>query len=175
MTRKKERSPVFPGGRPADPESAPFGRIVAYLLGGGLFLTWLDPSEGVFKYLVVLALIVAFAYLEAQIARRRPAAEDDGRVVSFKTFRARQKRRGEIGAGGRERRVFRPVYTSASLADADGLLRILRAEGLNPMMVTQSRGGGNAASYVVMLSDGELAKGKPIVDLHSARPARKPS
>ncbi len=139
-------------------------------------MTWLEPSEGIFRHLVVLALIVAFAYLEAQIAKRRRVPTDDPKVVSFKAFRARQKRRSEIGPSGRDRRVFRPVYTSGSLSDADGLLQIMRAEGLNPMMVTQSRGGGgNAASYVVMLPDGEVAKAKPIIDLHGVRSARKPS
>lgn len=155
--------------------NAPGNRITAYLLGGGLLLTWLNPPEGLVGYLIVGALIIAFAYLDALLAGRSGRAGGD-KVVSLKAFKARQKTRAEGGTGGRERRVLRPVYSSTFRGDVESLLQVLRAEGMNPMMVTQNRGGAkNSPFYMVMLPEKDVARAKPLIDLYTMPSARRPS
>jgi hypothetical protein len=155
--------------------NAPWNRIFFYLLGGGLLLTWLAPPEGLFRLLFIAGLILAFAYLDALLSRRA-SSSTGGKVVSLGAFKAKQKSRTEGSGIGRERRGLRPVYSSVFRSDVESLLEVLRAEGMNPMMVTQNRGGAkNLPFYMVMLQEKDAAQAKPIIDLYAIPSAKKPS
>ena len=155
--------------------NAPWNRTFAYLFGGGLVLTWLEPTDGAFRVLAIGGLIVAMAYLDGFLGHGA-SAPGDGRVVSLKAYRARRKARAENGTASRGRRILRPVFSSAYHRDVETLLQVLRAEGMNPMMVTQNRSGSkNAHFYLVMLPEGEVERAKPLIALYGADSAKKPS
>ncbi len=156
--------------------NAPLQRIGLYLVGGGLLLTWLQPPDGVVGTLLIIAIIVVFAYVDAMLLRRAASSTGHPKVISMGAFRARQNSRSSTGAGTRERRVLRPVYNSAYHSDVDSLLRILRAEGLNPMMVTHNRSGArNGPLYMIMLPEKEIRRAKPIIDMYVVQSAKTPS
>ncbi|MCZ6472868.1 MAG: hypothetical protein O7A08_11985 [SAR324 cluster bacterium] len=153
-----------------------YHRIGLYLAGGGLLLTWLQLPEGVLGVLTIIAMIVVFAYVDT-LLRRHPAPPiNHPKVVSMGAFRARQSSRSAGAMGPRERKVLRPVYNSIYYGDVDSLLQILRAEGLNPMMVTNnSSGAKNGPLYMIMLPDREIRRAKPLIDVYVVQTAKTPS
>lgn len=156
--------------------SAPFHKIGMYLICGGLLLTWIDPPAGFTGYVLIVGLILCFAYLDILLAKRNRQTGNDPKVVSMGAFRAQNQRSSGPSPGGRERRVLRPAYTSAYYAEVDALLQILRGEGLNPMMVTQNRSGSRSSPiYMIMLSEKELRRAKPMIDLYVMQSAKTPS
>ena len=91
-------------------------------------------------------------------------------------FRAQNQAGKGFVASVRERKVLRPAYSSAYYSDVDALLEILRAEGMNPMMVTQNRSGSRSSSlYMIMLSEKELRRAKHLIDLYVVQSAKTPS
>ena len=154
--------------------NSPWSRICAYLVGGGLFLTWVEPPYGAFRLALIGVLIVAFGYLDGFL-NRRSVPSDAGRVVSMQAFRAGRKK-GTGNAGNRERRMLRPVFSSAYHGEVETLLRMLRAEGLRPMMVTQNRKESpDSPFYMVMLPDDELERALPLINRYEAEAAKRPS
>jgi hypothetical protein len=114
--------------------------------------------------------------LVVALLSRRASSSTGGKVVSLGAFKAKQKSRTEGSGVGRERRGLRPVYSSVFRSDVESLLEVLRAEGMNPMMVTQNRGGAkNLPFYMVMLQEKDAAQAKPIIDLYAIPSAKKPS
>ncbi len=151
-------------------------RIAIYLVGGGLLLSWVAPQGGLTRVVAILALIVLCAYLDAFFFGRRKRDLSSDKVVSLGSFRAQRNRRPNQPDGGRERRVLQPVFNSSYLGEAESLTQILRAEGVRPLMVTQSPiGEKGSPHFKVMVPEAELGRAKPIVDLFLARSTKKPS
>jgi hypothetical protein len=150
-------------------------RIALYIGGGGLIITWIAPPAGIAQYGLILVLIVAAAYLDAWLVR--PHAARPGRnVVSLATLRQSRIRRQAGGGLGRERRVLQTVFSSPFHGDVDELLGLLRSEGLNPMMVSQSAGRGNADRlYEVRLPEKEVPKARPLIQFFLLKSAKTPS
>ena len=156
--------------------SASFHKISLYLVSGGLLLTWIDPPAGITGYVLIVGLILGFAYLDIFLSRRSSGKSNDPKVVSMGEFRARQHQGGGFTGGNRERRVLIPAYSSAYLSDVDALMQILRSEGMNPMMVTQNRSGSKSAPhYMIMLPEKEHRQAKPLIDLYLVQTAKTPS
>ncbi len=149
-------------------------RVVAYLAGGGLLLTWIDPGHGILRYALLLLLILGAACVEHLLQRRRTARADPRNVVSLSAFRRQQQRR-HGGHPGRERRVLKPVYHLAYFGEVNELLGILRAEGLNPVMVTQNQGERSAPTYEIRLPENELQPGRPLIESYQLQSAQHPS
>ena len=151
-------------------------RIGIYVVGGGLALTWLEPPEGIIRHLLVIGLILAMAYLDSFLLQQNKAQPGDPKVVSLRAFRAKRQNRPGGGGSGRERCVLRPVYNSSFYSDVDALLRILRTEGLHPLMVTHSRGGAKSTPlYMIMLPDKDVGRAKPLIDMYLVQSAKTPS
>ena len=154
--------------------NAPWSRIFAYPVGGGLFLTWFEPPDGALRFFLIGGMIIAFGYLDG-ILTRRAASSNGGRVVSLRAFRARQKKRSG-SAGARERRILRPVFSSAYHGEVETLLQLLRAEGMSPMMVTQNRKETrDSPFYMVMLPESEIERARPLINRYAAETAKRPS
>jgi len=149
-------------------------RVVVYLAGGGLLMTWIDPPHGLIRYGLLLALILGFAYVDHLLRRRRLSLAQRTNVVSLGQYR-KQKQRRHGGETGRERRVLRPVYHSVHFTEVDGLLAMLRAEGLHPMMVTHSREEPNRVQYEVRLPDAEIEAAQPLIERYLMKSAQPPS
>lgn len=155
--------------------SASFHKICVYLICGGLLLTWIDPPAGFTGYVLIVGMILAFAYLDIYFSRRYRQTSNDPKIVSMGAYRAKHSRGGGMPAG-RERQVLRPAYSTAYHSDVDALLQILRSEGMNPMMVTQNRGGARSSPlFIVMLPERELRRAKPLIDLYVIQSAKAPS
>lgn len=149
-------------------------RILVYLAGGGLLLTWIDPPGGLMRYGLLLVLILAFAVVDHLLQRKRAALAHRHNVVSLGAYR-RQKQRRSGGTPGRERRVLKPVFHSAHFAEVDALLGVLRGEGLHPVMVTQNQEEPNRAAYEIRLPEGELKPAQPLIEQYLLRSAQHPS
>ena len=151
-------------------------RIIIYLGGGGLILNWVEPPQGVGLHLLILALIVGFAYLDRWLFRMGSAPIDHCNVVSLNAARQSRKLRQGQGGNVRERKIFQTVYTSGLYQEVETLLSLLRAEGLNPMMVSrQAAKGEGEAVYEVRLPEKELAKAGPLIQFFLVKSAKNPS
>ena len=151
-------------------------RFIVYLGGGGLILIWVEPPRGVGMHLLILALVVGFAYLDRWLFRIGAAPSDEGNVVSLNA--ARQSRNQRQGQGGavRERKIFQTVYTSGLYHEVETLLSLLRAEGFNPMMISQRTAKGESeAVYQVRLPEKELARARPLIQFFLVKSAKHPS
>lgn len=127
-------------------------------------------------YALIVVLILCFAYLEVYLSRRHRRTSNDPKVVSMGAYRAKNQGGESFAGGSRERKVLRPAYSSAYHSDVDALLQILRGEGMNPMMVTQGRSGSQSSPvYMIMLSERELRRAKPLIDLYVVQSAKSPS
>ena len=151
-------------------------RFIVYLGGGGLILIWVQPPQGIGQHLLVLALVVGFAYLDRWLFRMGTGHIDHGNVVSLNAVRQSRNLRQGQGGAVRERKIFQTVYTSGLYQDVDTLLSLLRAEGLNPMMISQqtAKGEGDAV-YEVRLPEKELARARPLIQFFLVRSAKNPS
>jgi len=99
------------------------------------------------------------------------ARQLDG-VVKLDAFRAKRRRPGSPSHGRPERRPPRPLYHTPQQSEAEGLLAMLRAKGLNPIMVTRkSAGADSPVMYEVRLPEPELARGKSLISQYIARPS----
>ncbi len=151
-------------------------RFIVYLGGGGLILIWVEPPQGIGLHLLILALVVGFAYLDRWLFRKGVAPIDHGNVVSLNAVRQSRNLRQGKGGTVRERKIFQTVYTSGFYHEVDTLLSLLRAEGLNPMMISQKTAKGNGETvYEVRLPEKELARAKPLIQFFLVKSAKNPS
>ena len=68
------------------------------------------------------------------------------------------------------------VYSSAYQQDVEELLALLRAEGLNPMMISHGVSRGRTESvYEVRLPPGEVAIARPLIQFFQVKSAKTPS
>lgn len=150
-------------------------RIALYIGGGGLIITWIDPPSGLVRYGLIGLLIVGAAYLDAWLSRRH-VGKPGQNVVSLASLRQSRNRR-QAGLGlGRERRVLQTVFTSPFQGEVDELLGLLRAEGLNPMMISHhARPDEGDHRYEVRLPEKEVAKAKPLIQFFLLKSAKTPS
>jgi len=150
-------------------------RIFIYLGGGGLVLHWVEPSPGIGLHLLILALVVGFAYLDRWLFRVGSAPVDQGNVVSLNAVRQSRNQRTSQGGATRGRRIFQTVYTGGLYKEVDTLLTLLRAEVLNPMMISQKTAQGeDEAVYEVRLPQKEIARAKPLIQFFLVRSAKTP-
>ncbi|HKI96841.1 MAG TPA: hypothetical protein VKB51_00070 [bacterium] len=150
-------------------------RIALYVGGGGLIITWINPPAGLIQYALIGLLIVGAAYLDAWLFRP-DSARSKPNVVSLASLRRSRNRQQHGGGLGRERRVLQTVYSSAYQGEVDELLGLLRSEGLNPMMVSQSARRGEAGHvYEVRLPDKEVPKARPLIQFFLLKSAKTPS
>ncbi len=150
-------------------------RFGGYVIGGGALLAWANPPAGPLHWVAVLLYIVAAAYADTLLihpegARPRRTVADAGGVVKLDGFRA--KRRGGIphGHGRPERRPPRALFSTLQQSDAEGLLAVLRAKGLTPIMVTRKTAGTDSpVMYEVRLPEPELVRAKLLISQYVAR------
>ena len=151
-------------------------RLVLYVGGGGLIITWIDPPGGFTRSVLILVVIVGAAYCDLWLSRPRQPKWQGQNVISLTSVRRSRKRRQASGGSGRERRVLQTVYSSGYHQEVDELLGLLRAEGLNPIMVAQNRSrGGHGPIYDVRLPEKEVAKAKPLIQFFLVKTAKRPS
>lgn len=147
-------------------------RMLCYLVGGALLLAWVDPPPGLLTFALVASIIVGAALLDHYLTRPRTAAPAEGpNVVNLLGRRQHRARRAQNS--GRERRVLYKVFSSGYQSEVNTLLRMLRAKGMNPMMVLQHVGSGRGEPvYEVRLPEGEVPHARPVIQIflmHSAR------
>lgn len=141
-----------------------------------MILIWVNPPQGIGMHLLILALVVGFAYLDRWLFRANTAPTGQGNVVSLSAVRKSRNLRQGQGGSVRERKIFQTVYTSGLFHEVDTLLSLLRSEGLNPMMVSQKTAKGEGeAVYEVRLPEKELARAKPLIQFFLVRSAKNPS
>ena len=151
-------------------------RIAIYIGGGGLIITWIDPTPGFAQYGLILLLIVGAAYLDLWLFRPRLPRNADHNVVSLASLRQSRNRHPGLGGLGRERRVLQTVYSTGYQPEVDELLGLLRSEGLNPMMVSQSaRRGDSGHVYEVRLPEKEVPRARPLIQFFLLKSAKSPS
>ena len=152
-------------------------RIALYLGGGGLLLSWIDPPAGLAQFALVGAIIVVSSYVDRWLFRPTGAGSGSARnVVSLHALRRSRQRRTGVDGAVRERRVLHTVFSSGAQNDVDEVLALLRGEGLNPVMISQSAvREGAGARYEVRLSDQELERGRPLVQFFLLKSTKKPS
>lgn len=151
-------------------------RIIAYLGGGGMVVIWANPAPGLAQHLLILALIVGFAYLDRWMFKHSPSGAEQRNVVSLKSVRQTRSRRHGAGGAGREKRVFQTVFSSPTRHEVDHLLSLLRGEDLNPMMVSQKTTRGDSGTvYEVRLPEKEMVRAKPLIQFFLVKTAKSTS
>lgn len=151
-------------------------RFGLYLGGGGLVIMWIDPPRGLGQHLLILALIVGASYLDYWLFQSRPSYSKGGNIVSLADLRHARNRRQGTGGMSRERRVLQMVFSTRVQGEVEDLLDMLRAEGLNPMMVSQGGGmGQNGTVFEVRLPEKEVQKAKPLIQFFVVKSAKTPS
>lgn len=151
-------------------------RIAFYVGGGGLIVTLVDPPSGLGQYALIGLLIVAAAYIDAWLLRPRTPQGKDRNVVSLSAIRHSRNRRQTGGGLGRERRVLQTVHSSGYRNEAEELLGLLRTEGFNPMMISQSaREAGGGHLYEVRLPEKEMTRARPLIQFFLLKSAKTPS
>lgn len=154
----------------------PWLRITIYTGGGGLLATLVDPPSGFAQFALVLLVIVGAAYMDHWLTRKRPPKWVGENVISMDSARQSRSKRHGSQTAMREKRVFQPVYSSAFHPEVQELLDLLRAEGLNPMMVSQRPSKGESSPiYEVRLPAKEVSKAKPLIQFFQVKSAKTPS
>lgn len=154
---------------------SPTLRILIYLVGWGVVLSWAGPGDGFARLVLILALIVVSAYLDSAFSAWARRGATQGKVVSLHAFRAKRNRKAGHSTGGRGHGM-QAAFLSPRRAEAEGLCQTLRAEGLRPMIVTQTAPEGRgSAVFQVLVHDTELARAKPFIEGFRARTTNKPS
>jgi hypothetical protein len=127
-------------------------------------LAWANLPAGPGRWVAILLYIVAAAYLDTLLLRPlglrsgRGAAHGGG-VVKLDAYRAGRRRGGPHGHGRPERRPPRPLFNTPQQSAAEELLAVLRAKGLNPIMVTRKTAGADSpVMYEVRLPEPELVR-----------------
>ena len=143
-------------------------------MAGGLVLTLVDPPNGIIKYGLIFAIIAGGAYLDRWLLQPRPSRLKGANVVSMQNYQ--QSRNQRLGTHGhfRERRAFEQVFTTNLHDEIQELLELLRSDGLNPMMVSESRTNGESV-YQLHLPTQELAKARPILKFFHVKTAKNHS
>jgi hypothetical protein len=150
-------------------------RLGGYVVGGGTLLAWANLPVGPARWVAILLYIVAAAYLDNLLtsrlgARTRRGAVDSSGVVKLDAFRAKRRGAGAHGHGRPERRPPRPLFDTPQQSEAEGLLAVLRAKGLNPIMVTgKTAGADSPVLYEVRLPEPELVRAKSLISQYIAR------
>ena len=144
----------------------PMGRsvlhIAAYLLAGGLLLAWADPPAGWVRFLAIVVYIVAAAYFDALVIGAWTRARPTGRGVGREALTRRGMRSKVVP--GREQRRLRPVFQSPQVEQAERLVRRLRSEGLNPILVAHTETEGKAGRwYEVILTETEQKRAQALL------------
>ena len=135
--------------------------IAAYLLAGGLLLAWADPPAGWVRFFAIAAYILAAAYFDALVVGAWTRARPTGRGVGREAH-TRREVRSKAGPG-RERRL-RPIFQSPQVEQAELLVRRLRSEGLNPILVAHTETEGNAGPwYEVILTETEQKRAQALL------------
>lgn len=139
-------------------------------------LVWIDPPGGFAQYALILLLIVGSAYVDLWFFSQRKTKWPGKNVVSLEKARQSRNRRQNPSAGNRERRILHTVYSSGFHPEVDELLNLLRAEGLNPIMVSAGSSQSEAGPvYEVRLSEKEAVKAKPLIQFFLVKSAKTPS
>ena len=148
-------------------------RYLLYVLGSGVLITWLQQPSGLFTIALVLALIIASAYLDAWLFHG-PDAEGDGSTRFSASNRGQMGRSGQ-GKEPRLRPAWQAVYDTPFQDEVEVLLRDLRNEKLNPLMVTQRQDGSAGFVYVVRLLEHEVPRGHRVIARFRRQALKQPS
>ena len=131
--------------------------ILLNLCLGGLILTWLNPSQGIGRFVLIPGVILLLAAVHSMIEQRKKGPRD---VVSMKAFQS-GKRKENKRDGGKERPALQMVFHTFYYDEVDQLVQAMRDKGLHPMMVTQSKTGDfGEPLYQIMLPEAEARRGE---------------
>ena len=150
-------------------------RLLIYLVSGALLVMWIAPPEGLYRYGLIIALIIVAAYVDAWTRVGRKSSPDRSNVVSLLGYRKHHHRQG-TAQQARERRSMTPVFSSQSQAEADELVQLLRGEGLRPVLVTaQSSERSFRIRYEIRLVHHEVERAQALVKWFKLRAGKHPN
>lgn len=148
-------------------------RFLGYIVGGGALLAWVNPYPGPWRWLATLLYILAAAYLDFALDRAartgRKRHEDPG-VAKIAAYRSSRRKKTQPDPSRSERRKPRPLFDTSKQGEAEGLVALLRAKGLSPIMVTRRLAEGDASiMYEVRLPEAEFARARILMSQYMAR------
>lgn len=148
-------------------------RFLGYVVGGGALLAWLNPQPGPWRWVASLIYILAAAYLDfvlARLAKTSRKRGDDPGVARIAAYRSKRRKTAQQEPARSERRRPRPLFDTPRQSDAEGLVALLRAKGLSPIMVTRRLGEGDVAiMYEVRLPEAEFPRARILMSQYIAR------
>lgn len=151
-------------------------RLAIYLVSGALLVMWVAPPEGLYRYALIVALIIVAAYLDAWSRGGRKSKPDRSNVVSLLGYRKHHPRPHPGPAGARERRTMSPVFASYHQAESDELMQLLRGEGLRPVLVTaHAPDRSNRIRYEIRLAHHEAERAQALVKWFKLRAGKHPN
>ena len=149
-------------------------RFIIYIVGGGVLISWVLPPSGLLTLMLVLGWIFASAYLDAWLfAPVAPTA--DSPEASLSVLKAGNSQSRSFAKGARPRLTWVMVYGTHDRQDVEALLKILRAEGLNPIMLTERQDVSSDFLYGIRLPEKEVPRASPLVEMFQLRTFKKPS
>jgi len=138
-------------------------QIGLYLGGGGLLLSWLNPPEGLGKVMMVGGVILLLALIHNMLNPGSAGMRVANEVASMKQYRTEKKKTAQEAEPTRDKNKLQSVFHTFSYDEVEQLVEIMRAKGLRPMMVTQSKTGDfGEPVYQIMLPEAEVKRGKAL-------------
>jgi hypothetical protein len=151
-------------------------RLLIYLVSGALLVMWIAPPEGLYRYGLIVALIIVAAYVDTWTRARRSTKPDRSNVVSLLGYRKHHHRQTPAQQALRERRSMTPVFASHSQAEAEELAQLLRGEGLRPVLVTaQSSDRPHRIRFEIRLAQPESERAQALVKWFKLRAGKHPN
>lgn len=152
-------------------------RLFLFLFSGSLLISWIAPPDGLSRYALIIAFIIVGAYVDAWTRGGRQSGEEEDRpnVVSLAGYR-KHHRQTAFSAHGRERRSMAPVFASHVQSEADELAKLLRVEGLHPVLVTaQTTEKPHRTRYEIRLAHHESERGQALVKWFRLKAEKHPN
>jgi hypothetical protein len=151
-------------------------RLLIFLVSGALLVMWIAPPEGLYRYALIVALIIVAAYVDAWSRGGRKAKPHRANVVSLLGYRKHHARPHAGPPGARERRAMTPVFSSHIQVEADELGQLLRGEGLRPVLVTaQSSDRSHRIRYEIRLTHPEAERAQALVKWFKLQAGKHPN
>ncbi len=151
-------------------------RLLTYLVGGALVIMWIAPEDGIFRYALIIALIVVGAYVDAWTRGWRKSAVGKTNVVSLLGYRKNHPRAPAQQGGFRERRSMALAFATTEQGEAEELIKLLRGEGMRPVLVTaKTADGQHRVRFEIRLAHQEAEQAKSLINWFKLKQGKTPN
>jgi hypothetical protein len=150
-------------------------RLAIFLVSGALLMIWIAPPEGIYRYALIVAWIMASAYVDAWTRGWRKALPVRGNVVQMPGHRRAPHRAGGTLQTLRERRSMALVFGTYSQAEADELAVLLRGESMHPVVVTSQLPDRPRAHFEIRLPPREAERAQAMIKWFKLRAGKHPN